>query len=58
MAQSVVINGVTYPDVPAVDIPKSGGGTDDGSDVPLCLYHTPWGAWSGGADGFSGASHA
>lgn len=27
MAQSVIINGVTYPDAPAVDIPKSGGGT-------------------------------
>lgn len=27
MAQSVVINGVTYPNAPAVDIPKSGGGT-------------------------------
>lgn len=27
MAQSVIINGVTYPNVPAVDIPKSGGGT-------------------------------
>ena len=27
MAQSVVINGVTYSDVPEVNIPKSGGGT-------------------------------
>lgn len=27
MAQNVVINGVTYQDVPEVDIPKSGGGT-------------------------------
>lgn len=27
MAQSVVINGVTYADVPEVDIPLSGGGT-------------------------------
>lgn len=27
MAQSVVINGVTYQDVPEVAIPKSGGGT-------------------------------
>lgn len=27
MAQSVVINSVTYPDVPSVQIPKSGGGT-------------------------------
>lgn len=27
MAQNVVINGVTYPNVPEVDIPKSGGGS-------------------------------
>lgn len=27
MAQDVVINGVTYQNVPEVDIPKSGGGT-------------------------------
>ena len=27
MAQSVVINGITYSDVPEVDIPLSGGGT-------------------------------
>lgn len=27
MAQNVVINGVTYSDVPEVDIPKQGGGT-------------------------------
>lgn len=27
MAQNVVINSVTYPNVPEVDIPKSGGGT-------------------------------
>ena len=27
MAQNVVINGVTYSDVPEVNIPKSGGGT-------------------------------
>ena len=27
MAQSVIINGVTYSNVPEVDIPKSGGGT-------------------------------
>lgn len=27
MAQNVIINGVTYSDVPEVDIPKSGGGT-------------------------------
>lgn len=27
MAQNVIINGVTYSEVPEVDIPKSGGGT-------------------------------
>lgn len=27
MAQNVIINGVTYSDVPEIDIPKSGGGT-------------------------------
>jgi hypothetical protein len=27
MAQNVIINGVTYSDVPEVDIPKSGGGS-------------------------------
>lgn len=27
MAQNLVINGVVYPNVPEVDIPKSGGGT-------------------------------
>lgn len=31
-----------------------GGGSDDGTPVPLCLYHTPWGAWSGGADASAG----
>lgn len=34
--------------------PKYSGGTDDGSPVPLCLFHTPWGAWSGGADASAG----
>lgn len=32
-----------------------GGGSDDGTPVPLCLYHTPWGAWSGGADASAGS---
>lgn len=27
MAQNVIINGITYPSVPEVDIPMSGGGT-------------------------------
>ena len=38
MAQNVIINGVTYSDVPEVDIPKSGGGTAayfDTSDATL-----------------------
>ena len=38
MAQTVVINGVTYSNVPAVNIPKSGGGTavfTDTSDASL-----------------------
>ena len=33
MAQNVVINGVTYSDVPEVDIPKSGSGTAKFYDV-------------------------
>ena len=33
MAKNVVINGVTYSDVPEVDIPKSGGGTAEFFDV-------------------------
>ena len=37
--------------------PLYSGGADDGSDVPLDLYHTPWGAWSGAADASAG-SHA
>lgn len=35
--------------------PLYSGGADDGSDVPLGLYHTPWGAWSGGADASAGS---
>lgn len=33
MAQNVIINGVTYQNVPEVDIPKSGGGTAKFYDV-------------------------
>lgn len=33
MAQNVIINGVTYSNVPEVDIPKSGGGTAKFSDT-------------------------
>lgn len=38
MAQNVIINGVTYSNVPSVSIPKSGGGTasfTDTSDATL-----------------------
>ena len=35
--------------------PLWSGGADDGSDVPLALYHTPWGAWSGAADASAGS---
>ena len=33
MAQNVVINGVTYSNVPSVEIPKSGGGTAEFYDT-------------------------
>lgn len=33
MAQSVVLQNVTYNDVPAIDVPKSGGGTARFMDV-------------------------
>ena len=33
MAQNVIINGVTYSNVPEVDIPKSGGGTAKFHDI-------------------------
>lgn len=42
MAQNVVINGVTYQNVPEVDIPKSGGGTAkffDTADADLEAAH-------------------
>lgn len=35
--------------------PLYSGGADDGSGVPLVLYHTPWGAWSGAADASAGS---
>ena len=46
MAQSVVINGVTYSDVPEVDIPKSGGGT--------AAFYDPSDADAAAADVLSG----
>lgn len=33
MAQNITIQGATYPDVPAVELPKSGGGTASFTDV-------------------------
>lgn len=33
MAQNLIINGVTYNDVPTVEIPKSGGGSADFYDT-------------------------
>ena len=58
MAQNVVINGVTYQNVPEVDIPKSGGGTAkfydtssaDGSSSDLLSGKTLFGA-SGSVSG-------
>ena len=35
--------------------PLYSNGADDGSGVPLNLYRTPWGAWSGGADASAGS---
>lgn len=34
--------------------PLYSGGADDGSGVPLDLYRSPWGAWSGAADAPAG----
>ena len=35
--------------------PLYSNGADDGSGVPLNLYRSPWGAWSGGADASAGS---
>ena len=53
MAQNVIINGVTYQNVPEVDIPKSGGGTAkfydtasaDASGADLLTGKTAFGAY-------------
>lgn len=58
MAQNVIINGVTYQNVPEVDIPKSGGGTAkfydtasaDASGADLLTGKTAFGA-SGAVSG-------
>lgn len=46
MAQNVIINGVTYQNVPEVDIPKSGGGT--------AKFYDTAGATAGAADILTG----
>ena len=54
MAQNVVINGVTYQNVPEVDIPKSGGGTAkffDTADADLEAAHLLTGQTCYGAAG-------
>ena len=48
MAQNVIINGVTYQNVPEVDIPKSGGGT--------AKFYDAAGATAGAGDILTGKS--
>lgn len=49
MAQNVIINGVTYSDVPEVDIPKAGGGT--------AKFHDASGADAAAADVLAGKKY-
>ena len=54
MAQNVVINGVTYQNVPDVDIPKSGSGTAkfyDTSSADITSEHVLTGKTAFGASG-------
>lgn len=54
MAQNVIINGVTYSNVPEVDIPKSGGGTAkfyDTSSANVVAAHLLAGDTGYGASG-------
>lgn len=54
MAQNVVINGVTYQNVPEVDVPKSGGGTAkfyDTSSADITSEHVLTGKTGFGANG-------
>lgn len=55
MAQNVVINGVTYQNVPEVDIPKSGSGTAKFYDIADATINSNAqllnGATAYGADG-------
>lgn len=56
VAKTVQID--TYHIYNMIGNPKYSGGEDDGSNVPLCLYHTDWGAWSGGSDVEPESGHA
>lgn len=54
MAQNVIINGVTYSNVPEVDIPKSGGGSAkffDTSSADIASEHVLSGKTGFGASG-------
>lgn len=54
MAQNVIINGVTYQNVPEVDIPKSGGGTAkfyDTASADITAADIPTGKTGFGASG-------
>ena len=54
MAQNVIINSVTYQNVPEVDIPKSGGGTAkfyDTSSADITAEHVLTGKTAFGANG-------
>lgn len=61
MAQNVIINGVTYQNVPEVDIPKSGGGTAkfyDTSGADATASHILTGKTAYGASGSISGSMA
>lgn len=61
MAQNVIINGVTYQNVPEVDIPKSGGGTAkfyDTSGADISAGDVLTGKTAYGASGSVGGSMA
>ena len=61
MAQNVVINSVTYSNVPEVDIPKSGGGTAkfyDTSTADISAEHVLIGKTAFGASGSVSGSMA
>lgn len=54
MAQNVIINGVTYQNVPEVDIPKAGGGSAkffDTADADIVAADIPVGKTGYGANG-------